>query len=338
MTKKMLGVDLAEDASKLQEEKFGFKGVDCVEHAPDVKLPTLIAGMKADIYGSDAERGNDMQHIFDALTTEKKLHFFGPGTDNPFGCGLRFEGYGYYNYHPEALIEFLNKHTGGVSAPAEVQPAAEFKLEKDEDHPNCQQCGVAFGFPRPRRHHCRVCGRVLCSKCSAKQVDNDRACTACWVHDEVKKMNVSGAKDPETNFETTVLIDAPASTVWQILTSGDCSWSSSLQSIEGEIKEGAEVNVKFKFAGLDFDVKHTVKDFQDGVQFSWSDEIGHGISNNHLFRVEAIDETHCRFINNDELIGGDPIVRYSVLREMKASYELQNEELKDEAEARHAAE
>ena len=50
--------------------KVGFKGVDCAEHAPDVKVPILIAGMKADVYAGD-DKEIDVQKIFDAVTTEK---------------------------------------------------------------------------------------------------------------------------------------------------------------------------------------------------------------------------------------------------------------------------
>lgn len=151
-------------------------------------------------------------------------------------------------------------------------------------------------------------------------------------------MNATGAKDIETKFETSIDIDAPSSLVWNLFMEGSTisSWCTSLQSIEGEIKEGAEVTTNFKFLGLDFSVKHTVRKFEDGVQFSWSDEIEYGISNNHLFRIEPISATQCKFINNDELTGGDPVVRYGILREMQAAYERQNEEVKAEAENRHS--
>lgn len=37
------------------------------------------------------------------------------------------------------------------------------------EHPNCQKCKVKFGT-RTRKHHCRHCGRVVCSKCSGEQI------------------------------------------------------------------------------------------------------------------------------------------------------------------------
>jgi len=334
MTKLKLGVDVAEDAGKVQEEKFGFAGVDCVVNAPDVTLPTLVAQMKKDVYINDATE-NDAQKIFDAVKTEKKLLFFGPETDHPFGSGLRFEGYSFFNYHPEPLIEFLNSYMGGSSpTPSKKFEEKTVTMEKDEDHATCQECGFTFTF-RHRRHHCRTCGRVLCGACTPKKVGGERACLPCWAHDEVERMNNTG-KAIERKFETSVEIDAPASVVWALFKDGKSisSWSASLQSIDGELKEGGQVTVNFKFSGLDFSVPHTVRNYEDGVQWSWSDEIDHGISNNHLYRVEAIDATHSRFINNDELTGGEPVIRYCVLRDMKKTYEEFNEDVKNEAERR----
>jgi len=304
----------------------------------------LIAGVKADVYAGD-DKENDIQKIFDAVTTEKKLLFFGPGTDLPFGNGLRFEGYSYYNYHPEGLLEFLDSHMGGRTPaqktgeetggykPASAAPT--MVMEKDEDHATCQECDAKFSTVtmRKRRHHCRVCGRVLCYNCSSKKVGGERACLPCWVHAEVEKMNSTGKTTP-TESETSIDIDAPASVVWNLLavTKDKSSWSTSMQSIDGDIKEGGQVTINFKFMGLDFAVPHTVCNFEDGVQWSWCDEVDHGISLDHLYRVEAIDATHSKFINNAKLTGGNQVVRYSVLREMEKSFEEFNEQVKTEAE------
>ncbi len=61
--------------------------------------------------------------------------------------------------------------------------------EKDSEHAKCQRCGVKFTLTT-RRHHCRACGRVLCSKCAPqsqtltlahlKYNEPVRVCHDCW--------------------------------------------------------------------------------------------------------------------------------------------------------------
>jgi len=342
MTKLKMGVDLAEDAGKLQVEKFGFAGVDCTVNAPDVNVPTLIAGMKADVYAGD-DKGNDMQDIFDALTVEKQLLFFGPGTDNPFGNGQRFEGYGYYNYHPEPLIEFLNTYMGGASVPPNPAPGPNVSdlpvdMQKKEDHFACQYCDAPFGLTK-HAHRCRSCGKVLCRNCSPKKIDGERACVPCWSHTEIEAMNKGCEATPAVKIETSVEIDAPASVVWGMFADGGSihTWSSSMQTIVGDFKEGGDVTVNFKFMGLDLSAQHTIRNFEEGVQWSWADEMDFGISNNHLYRIEVVDETHSRFINNDELTGGDQVIRYGIKRNYESWFDEFNEQVKTEAEKRVAS-
>ncbi|POM71591.1 Myosin-like protein [Phytophthora palmivora] len=40
----------------------------------------------------------------------------------------------------------------------------------DSERPECMECHKKFGSLGSRRHHCRMCGRVLCSACSACHV------------------------------------------------------------------------------------------------------------------------------------------------------------------------
>jgi len=67
--------------------------------------------------------------------------------------------------------------------------------QPDESAPSCTACGSQFTFFN-RRHHCRVCGKVFCGKCSAKEIQVSlktgkkkatvRACEACYVKREGK--------------------------------------------------------------------------------------------------------------------------------------------------------
>lgn len=52
----------------------------------------------------------------------------------------------------------------------------------DEDAPRCMRCSVRFNLLR-RRHHCRLCGFVVCSRCSPHRVSafgrRVRSCDVC---------------------------------------------------------------------------------------------------------------------------------------------------------------
>lgn len=56
--------------------------------------------------------------------------------------------------------------------------------QKDYECKACVVCNAKFTFTR-RRHHCRFCGRIICSRCSRYNLDNvktkqsERACDLC---------------------------------------------------------------------------------------------------------------------------------------------------------------
>lgn len=57
----------------------------------------------------------------------------------------------------------------------------------DDQRPSCIICKQSFGFTL-RKHHCRVCGEVVCDSCSrkktilptAKDIEMIRTCSNCW--------------------------------------------------------------------------------------------------------------------------------------------------------------
>lgn len=49
----------------------------------------------------------------------------------------------------------------------------------DHEWKHCMQCEKKFTFTF-RRHHCRYCGRLLCSECTTKKLYKDRACDRCF--------------------------------------------------------------------------------------------------------------------------------------------------------------
>lgn len=62
--------------------------------------------------------------------------------------------------------------------------ANQIRWVPDSEAPNCTSCGIAFSFSR-RRHHCRLCGQVVCQSCSPSKVrigrESIRACDDCFV-------------------------------------------------------------------------------------------------------------------------------------------------------------
>lgn len=58
----------------------------------------------------------------------------------------------------------------------------------DDQSPNCMRCNIAFSFMSSWRHHCRICGYLVCKKCSKElrviaSLENDevgsRVCNYC---------------------------------------------------------------------------------------------------------------------------------------------------------------
>ena len=112
LTKLKLGKDIAPEVDAAQEaaigEGFRKSGPD---FASAVTVPTLFAQVKADAYTCDPGGVNDVQAIFDLCPAAgKEILWIGPDQPKPHGTGKRFEGYAYFNEHPEDLLDFLAKH------------------------------------------------------------------------------------------------------------------------------------------------------------------------------------------------------------------------------------
>lgn len=49
---------------------------------------------------------------------------------------------------------------------------------KDKDVKKCfnKNCRKKFFFPFRRKHHCRMCGQIFCSKCTRYIIDENDVC------------------------------------------------------------------------------------------------------------------------------------------------------------------
>lgn len=61
---------------------------------------------------------------------------------------------------------------------ARWKPKPRDTWEPDNSRPDCSICHVSFTFFR-RRHHCRNCGRLVCSRCSQWRFKDERICDDC---------------------------------------------------------------------------------------------------------------------------------------------------------------
>ena len=144
----------------------------------------------------------------------------------------------------------------------------------------------------------------------------------------------------EFRIVTHIDIEAPVEEVWAALTDWDnlASWSSSFVSLEGDFSDGGHVTVAFKVLGMTQNYEHDLIDFVDGAQFGWSDPFLMGMTDHHVYRLEAIDGGATRFHQTDQAKGGAAgIVGRFISHMMKNMYVDFNEELKTEVERRRSA-
>ncbi len=105
-----IGVDLVDRVLETQRERYGFGFANALETVPSVTVPILFSQVEKDQYTFNVSTGqNDIQEIIDAATTDNEVIWIGTDHPNAFGTGMRFDGYQYFNHHPEQLLDFLSR-------------------------------------------------------------------------------------------------------------------------------------------------------------------------------------------------------------------------------------
>ena len=136
---------------------------------------------------------------------------------------------------------------------------------------------------------------------------------------------------------TAITIQAPPDVVWSVLTDWASlpEWSSSIQSVEGEIRDGSDVVFRYLFRGSVNVVPHSLI-YREGEAFGWSDPFLPGVSDNHLFRLETLPDGNTRFHQTDEVKGGivSMLVGWLFARWFLESYVEFNLKLKERVESR----
>lgn len=98
---------------------------------------------------------------------------------------------------------------GGGTAGLEPRRGSS-KTKRDKEKQGCRSCGETFNSITKRKHHCKLCGVVICGKCSEFKAENgrqSRVCRECFPTQPV----VPGSSSPEAPSEPKQSIEKPAS-------------------------------------------------------------------------------------------------------------------------------
>ncbi|XP_047382934.1 FYVE, RhoGEF and PH domain-containing protein 3 isoform X1 [Sciurus carolinensis] len=92
------------------------------------------------------------------------------------------------------------------------------KARRDKEKQSCKSCGETFNSITKRRHHCKLCGAVICGKCSEFKAENsrqNRVCRGCFLAEPVAPASPSAEapSDPKQNTEKSPTVDPQPSLI-----------------------------------------------------------------------------------------------------------------------------
>nr|XP_039331111.1 FYVE, RhoGEF and PH domain-containing protein 3 isoform X1 [Saimiri boliviensis boliviensis] len=123
--------------------------------------------------------------------------------------------------------------TEGGGAAAGLEPRKlSCKTRRDKEKQGCKSCGETFNSITKRRHHCKLCGAVICGKCSEFKAENSRqsrVCRECFLTQPVAPESPSpeALAEPKPSTEKTPAADPQPSLLCgplQLSDSGE-AWS-----------------------------------------------------------------------------------------------------------------
>lgn len=157
-------------------------------------------------------------------------------------------------------------------------------------------------------------------------------------HSANEQSKVDRVSATHVKIVTSIEIDAPHDVVWAVLTDFDAlpEWSSGLQGLAGDFREGGAVTATFRAFGRNQKYEHTLAFFEEGAQFGWSDRATGMFTDRHIYRVEPLPHGRTLFTQSDEPQGG--VLRFmggQIARQTVKLYQAFNRELKERAEATH---
>jgi hypothetical protein len=155
--------------------------------------------------------------------------------------------------------------------------------------------------------------------------------------------NVSQEADMSKELFSSIDIDAPAETVWQILIDFAAfpTWNPFIVGAEGKAQVGERVTLRMQpVVGSAITLHPTVVELVEGRRLRWQGRLGlRGLFDaDHLFIVEPSPVAESRFIQRERFTGAlVPFVRRSLDRGTLPAFQAMNAAIKDRAEKAIAA-
>lgn len=120
---------------------------------------------------------------------------------------------------------------GGGAAGLEPRRASS-RTRRDKEKQGCRSCGETFNSITKRKHHCKLCGAVICGKCSEFKAENgrqSRVCRECFLTQPAAPLNPSPdvPLEPKQSTEKPAAVDHPPSLLCGPLqvSDGSTAWS-----------------------------------------------------------------------------------------------------------------
>ena len=139
------------------------------------------------------------------------------------------------------------------------------------------------------------------------------------------------------NIETTIIINAPASMVWDILTDFDqyVKWNPFIHT-NGEARLGAQLENTMTLEGQKPQVfRPTITEYKEGVSFKWLGSLFvKGLfDGEHYFQLELLDANTTKLIHGENFSGIlSGIIMNMIGEKTLGGFEKMNKALKERSE------
>ncbi|XP_069901876.1 FYVE, RhoGEF and PH domain-containing protein 3 isoform X3 [Globicephala melas] len=122
--------------------------------------------------------------------------------------------------------------TGGGGAAGLEPRRGSSKTRRDKEKQGCSSCGETFNSITKRKRHCKLCGAVICGKCSEFKAENgrqSRVCGECFLTQPVAPSSpgLEEPLEPKQSTEKPATVDPPPSLLCGplLVSDGGTAWS-----------------------------------------------------------------------------------------------------------------